>query len=155
MKGLELPISTLIILVIALVILIAVIAIFSGSFGPASKGFSLETATRSTCQKASKYCEYSDINRFMAARTPVDGFDANKDGKNSYQYDANNGRLSHYCIDDNLEALCGFYYGCKNDKCPSGDKSTFDPYDPSNGNLLTAADWQNWWQCCMIRVCGC
>jgi hypothetical protein len=154
MKAMELPISTIIIIVIAIIIFLALIAMFSGTFTPANKGFGLESATRATCQKASVYCNYTDFNKYVVARMPVDGFDANKDGKLSYQYDINDKQLSSYCVDDNLETLCGFYYGCKlKDACTPGGSSA-NP-SPIPQNLITDANWQAWWQCCMIRVCGC
>lgn len=153
MKAMELPISTLIIVVIAIIIFLALIAIFSGTFTPANKGFDLESATRATCQKASVYCNYTDFNKYVVARMPVDGFDANKDGKLSHQYDTNDKQLSSYCVDDNLETLCGFYYGCRMGGCIPGGSTV--PGNPSGPNLVSPLDWQSWWQCCMIRVCGC
>jgi hypothetical protein len=159
MKAMELPISTLVVIVIAIIIFLALIAIFSGTFTPANKGFDLESATRATCQKASVYCNYTQSNGYAVARAPVDGFDANKDGKLSHQYDATDKQLSSYCVDDNLETLCGFYYGCQTINpstgkgCQEGGSTV--PGNPSGPNLQSPEDWQSWWQCCMLRVCGC
>ena len=51
MKGIELPINTLIILVIALLILIAIIAFFLGVWGPGTSGVTLEATKTSACQR--------------------------------------------------------------------------------------------------------
>jgi hypothetical protein len=153
MKGMELAISTLIIIVIALIIFLAFIFILYGNFNPTSKAVTLEAATRATCQKASVYCKLntSDIYTILnAARTPVESFDANKDGKMSYQYYTivGIGMMSHFCKDDNLEALCEFYYGCAMAGCPAGG-------NPTGAEFPNPAAQKAWWQCCMKNICGC
>lgn len=75
MKGAELPINTLIIIVIALVILIAVIAIFFGVYNPSKEGINLEAAKSNACQMlASMNCGVSP------ASIIINNFDADKDG---------------------------------------------------------------------------
>lgn len=75
MKGEELPINTLVIIVIAIIILLAVLYIFSGSFVPASKSISLETAKNNACRMlASRGCA---VHPNAIA---IEDFDADKNG---------------------------------------------------------------------------
>ncbi|MBU5557872.1 MAG: hypothetical protein QW751_01685 [Candidatus Aenigmatarchaeota archaeon] len=54
-KGAELPISTMIILILGILVVIALLAMFMGVWKPASSGTNLQTVTALTC------------NRFVAA----------------------------------------------------------------------------------------
>ena len=51
MKGANLPINMLIILIIAVIVLIASIALFTGVWGQSSSGLSLDAAKNSGCHK--------------------------------------------------------------------------------------------------------
>ncbi|MDD5417186.1 MAG: hypothetical protein PHU12_04385 [Candidatus Aenigmarchaeota archaeon] len=51
MKGAELPMNLLVILVIAVIVLIAVVGFFLGIFGQSSSGLSLEATRNNACQK--------------------------------------------------------------------------------------------------------
>ena len=51
MKGASLPINMLIILIIAVIVLIASIALFTGVWGQSSSGLSLDAAKNSGCHK--------------------------------------------------------------------------------------------------------
>jgi len=118
----------------------------------------LATAREDTCAKVNPVLcgidPTDDTNRGTLARIPVDDFDANKNGIiNEHRPDGS--YPTTYCIDDNLETLCGFYYGCKIDPCPEGDKTGFDPFDPANYNLVTDEEWIDWYNCCIVNVCGC
>ena len=56
-KGMELPINTLIILTIAIVVLLALVIFFSGSFTPARGAVEGQSGTRSACaQYAANGC---------------------------------------------------------------------------------------------------
>lgn len=75
MKGLELPINTLIIVVLALIILLAVLALFYGVWGPGSSGITLDAAKSSACQMLlSTGCH--DTRTIY-----LQDFDADKDGE--------------------------------------------------------------------------
>ncbi len=61
MKGIELPISTLVILVIALIVLVGIIAFFLGVWTPGTGGIQLEAIKSSACQRLiSTGCTTSD-----------------------------------------------------------------------------------------------
>jgi hypothetical protein len=154
MKGISLPINAIVIIVLILAVLLVVSILFFNVLTSSGKTTNLESATKSVCQKVSMFCR--DIKNNAQPRIPVDDFDANKDGViNEHTYDTLENQVTTYCIDDNLEALCGFYYGCKINPCPSGDKTGFDPHNQANYNLVNEVDWKDWHQCCMVKVCGC
>ena len=61
MKGIALPIETLVILVLAIVVLVGVIAFFLGVFNPSTSGIQLEAIKNLACQRfLSLNCEDSD-----------------------------------------------------------------------------------------------
>ena len=161
MKGIELPINILVIIVIVLIVLLAVVSLFFGVYTPSSSSTTLQAATSATCMRVNPtLCNLqsdADIpsSRTYAARTPVYNFDANKNGIiNDFHQDGQ--WATTYCIDDNLEQLCGFFYGCSIGGCTPGETlDTFDPFNPSNYNLQTEDDWREWNKCCLKRVCGC
>lgn len=105
MKGIELPISTLIIIVVCIAVLIAVIMFFFGGYNQGTKAVNLETARSTSCQKlASMSCNQEP------QRIQVVEFDADKDGT------MNNGGMGVAACDgtaagDNLANLCKCYYG--------------------------------------------
>ena len=153
-KGVSLPINTIIIVVIAVIVLIALIAMFSGVFSQSSSSMSLEAATKAACQNVNPSLCISGKFDIRQARTPVKGFDANKNGKiNDAHYDPTYNTLTTYCIDDNLETLCGNYYGCDlsiktfSSVCRNGvDAGKF---------IITPTDEQEFYDCCIRRVCNC
>jgi len=124
MKGAELPINTLIIIVIALTILLAVIAIFFGVFNKAKPGVDLETAKSNACQMYNSIQCYTNPKDFA-----VSNFDADKDGivgtaeaTNPWAWNiAECGTTNDK--KDTLGALCSCYYGinidtdCKTKVC--------------------------------------
>jgi hypothetical protein len=83
---------------------------------------------------------------------PVYDFDANKDGKiNDFHVDAP--WITDYCIDDNLETLCGVYYGCD---LPGKTFSSVCDHGTDYGPFITNVDEeQEWYDCCVRKVCGC
>jgi len=107
MKGSELPISTLIIIVIALIVLLAVVAIFFGPYNITKYGAELETARTNACNM---------LQGMNCIPNPwevqISNFDANKDG-------VNNGGTENVAPgscgvapvgNDNLARLCLCYY---------------------------------------------
>jgi hypothetical protein len=87
---------------------------------------------------------------------PVYDFDANRNGVLNEHHPEPPWRTS-YCIDDNLETLCGFYYGCRIGGCDPGNPNSADcaNIDPSLCNLRNDDDWKEWYECCIVKVCGC
>jgi len=151
-KGIELPINTLIIIVIAILVLITLISLYFSASGSSSSTVSLEAATKATCLKVNPtLCNNGKYNGFQP-RATVDNFDANKDGKIN-DFTPNSGWLTSYCIDDNLETLCGFYYGC--DLTTKTFLSVCDYGNPIADFLTTDAEGQEWYECCVKRICGC
>lgn len=116
MKGVELPINVLVIVVIALIILLALIGLFYGVWGPGSSGLNLEGTKNSACQMlVSTGCSDSESIH-------VSDFDADKDGQFDHGTQA---RHDSPCNEldlnsrDNLFMLCKCWYnigGATNDE---------------------------------------
>jgi hypothetical protein len=121
-KGVELPINVIVIVVICLVVLLAIIALFFGVWTPGKTSITLEAAKSNACQMlVSMSCNsYSqDIS--------IRDFDANKNGNLSdagnpsiiadtngnWNYNDNCG--SGVKSGDNLASLCICYYNRQND----------------------------------------
>jgi hypothetical protein len=119
MKGIELPISTLIVIVIAMTILLAVIAIFFGVYNPSKEGIEIETAKNNACQMlVSLGCNVHPVS------IPVNNFDADKDKTFDPQIGtkANCNDPSDADTHDSLWSICVCYYGLEQtddgaDKC--------------------------------------
>lgn len=112
MKGAELPINTLIVIIIALAVLIAVIAIFYNVVNPSKNSIDLGTAKSNACQMlVSLNCDVSP------ASIAVNNFDANKDDEilggieDSYANSCDHGG------NDNLARLCVCYYNMNEADC--------------------------------------
>jgi hypothetical protein len=76
MRGVELPINAIVIVVICLVVLLAIIALFFGVWTPGKSTITLEAAKSSACQMlVSLGC-----NENMWGLT-ISNFDANQNGK--------------------------------------------------------------------------
>jgi hypothetical protein len=76
MKGLELPVNILILLVIAIIVLIAISVLFYGTYSGSSNGFGLAKAKNTACTMViSIGCDKAKSEEIMV------NFDANKDGK--------------------------------------------------------------------------
>ena len=82
MKGLELPINALIIIVVAVIVMIALIAMFYPAFLSGSSTVTLETAKSQACKAL---VEGNNCNTTQAVlwNIYVYGFDADKDGTNN------------------------------------------------------------------------
>jgi hypothetical protein len=111
MKGMELPINTLIILVIAVIVLIAVISVFYPTWHIGIGASSAETAKSAACQKLIDSNCIRDTNNIV-----IDDFDADKDEKidpgTNWAWTAEckpeSGSTNSW--GDNLAALCKCYY---------------------------------------------
>ncbi len=100
MKGVEMPINILVIVIIAIIVLTAMVVIFSGVWSSGSGTIGLETAKSNACQiLITMGCDTDPES------VPVNNFDSNGDTKK----DSN----------DNLAELCKRYYstGDDMDKC--------------------------------------
>jgi len=115
LKGVELPINTIVILVIALIILLAIIALFFGIWTPGVGGVSLEAAKDNACLLlTSTGC--GDTSSII-----VKDFDADKDG-NLNEANSNTGNCGSDDAGDNLFMLCKCHYNkdeseCRTDVC--------------------------------------
>jgi len=115
MKGVELPISTMVIVVIALVILLAILALFFGVWTPGSSGMNLEAAKNSACQMLVSTGCHDNIESIYTK-----DFDADKDG--SFDQGTGLGECSDPAesSQDNLYMLCKCWYNI-----PDTDKDVF------------------------------
>ncbi|MFH1229504.1 MAG: hypothetical protein V1678_03715 [Candidatus Aenigmatarchaeota archaeon] len=104
MKGVELPINVMIIIVLAIIVLLAVMALFFGVWNPGKSSLSLETAKSSACNiLISTGCKDTSIK--------VNNFDVDGDGITNDGTNVDNG--------DTLQKLCELYYNTGSDvvKC--------------------------------------
>jgi hypothetical protein len=79
MKGIELPINILIILAVAIIVLIAVVAMFYTPFSTGSSTVGLDTAKSAACQILIARHGCTDATILTSSIT-VNNFDADKDG---------------------------------------------------------------------------
>ncbi len=94
MKGSELPINTVIFIVVGVIVLLAVVGLLLGAFNPSSQSLNLQAATKATCTKINpSFC--SDPS--TAQKIPVENFDANKNGNVNEN-------------PDNFTAICYYFY---------------------------------------------
>jgi len=151
MKALE-AISALILLILGILTILAIVGLTMGQWLPARVGTSLETATKLTCQKVNPALCKTGVDpniphlNMNAARMPVFDFDANKNGTVNEHHPESfvGGAWITSYLDDNLESLCHFYYGCRIEIC-AGPHSSAE----------CDADWSEWTDCCLVKVCGC
>lgn len=140
MKAISLPVNSLIIIVIALIVLIAIFGIFFGIWNPTKSTVGLDAATRTACQAINPI---SCRDAYKSTRIPIYNFDSNKNGNVN-----DHARSPTDCSDppdgiicygqDNFEMLCYNYYG--------GPLS------------LGAKDSPTWWSfinTCMVGICKC
>ena len=116
MKGLELPINVLIIIAVALIVLLAVVAMYFSGFNPFTSAIGLEGIKNDACRKLvqEKRCMVT------SKEIEIQGFDANRDGDNvagtewdfdDTDYDCSAGGDGN----DNLAALCDCYYSIESE----------------------------------------
>lgn len=114
MKGIELPVNALIIIILAVLVLLGILALYAGVWSPSSGGVNLESAKNNACQMlASTNCQ-SDPATIL-----ISNFDANKNGQQkdtsqtpdkstAWDYAAHCGLGKS--TGDNLATLCLCYY---------------------------------------------
>ncbi len=113
MKGMELPISTMVIIVIAVIVLVAMIALLSGVWPSTPQTMTLETAKDNACSlMASTGCSLSPSS------IAINNFDANKD---EILNGGVEGLYPPSCFpvagNDNLARLCLCYYSADETNC--------------------------------------
>ena len=150
MRGIELPINVLVIIMLAVIVLIAVLALYFGGFVQPASSMSLESVRQQACTEliqkglcgdtiTSGGKEYSA----GAAKIPIKNFDADKNGKFLSS--------SFYSVEcpgcyagDTLAALCINYFGCP------GKRLGFGQADHEWIDLMVADQ-----ECCAKKVCNC
>jgi len=117
-KGISLPVNILVIIVLALIILIAILALFYGIWPQGVSGVNLEAVKNNACQLlVTTDCGEA---RFVT----ISNLDADKDGSNDPSTGWTWGTTcptdpADTTLGDNLAALCACYYfrtdeiGCK------------------------------------------
>ena len=114
MKGLELPINVLVIVAVAIVVLLAIVALYFGGFSPFSAAMSLEGVKNDQCRKLVQ-ANNCGVN---TNTLPISNFDADKDGAVGTT-DTGTGWTwgTSTCVTtiatngDNLASLCYCQYG--------------------------------------------
>ena len=111
MKGAELPISTLVIIVLAIIILLALVAMYFSGFGPFSTAVGIEGVRGAAC----RVLVQENGCRVNSSSVTIIGFDANKDNAMVSNTTWLAGSWNSGCpaagSGDNLAALCRCYYG--------------------------------------------
>jgi len=110
MKGVELPINALIIIVLAIIVLVAIIALFYTGIKPPQNTLSAQAALDRACMKLHSYnCQVSWLGDIS-----VDDFDADADGKldlkNLVGGSDSCGTTFPFDVGDNLPMLCCCYF---------------------------------------------
>jgi len=114
MKGVELPINTLIIVVIVLIVFLAILALFFGVWNPGSSVMALESVKSAACQNlVSRGCEY-----IGTAFIIIKDFDADKDGELDDGSGIDGCGETGGPSQDNLYMLCKCFYNTQDeDEC--------------------------------------
>jgi hypothetical protein len=121
MKGVELPISTIVIIALILLVLLGVVALWISGFGGGAQGVTLEAAKSTACAEVMRY--YLGCSAKDPKDVTIPNFDANANGKSGITEatqrfnDADPNictSTSSYLINgDNLQLLCYCYYNAK------------------------------------------
>ena len=114
MKGAELPISTIVIMVLVLIVLLGIVALWMSGWGGGAQGVTVEAAKSTACAVVMRY--YDGCTAKHTYNVRIDNFDANHDtfinGGTELAYPAN-------CLpvggSDNLARLCVCYYNALTD----------------------------------------
>jgi hypothetical protein len=114
MKGVELPINVIVLVVLALIVLLGILALFFGVWNPGSTGINLEGAKNSACQMliSTNCVDTSSIN--------VEDFDADRDGTLNEvgpESSTNAADCGKSGFKDNLAMLCLCWYGADEADC--------------------------------------
>jgi len=136
MRGIELPINVLVIIMLAVIVLIAVLALYFGGFVQPASSMSLESARQQACTQLIQKGLCGD--KAGPLMIPIKNFDANKDGKLEYAEFVTG---SGIYLGDNLSQLCINYFNCQRVQL-SGGMFSLQVY---------VADQD----CCAKKVCNC
>jgi len=110
MKGTQLPINAMIILIMGTLILVGVLTMFLGVWNPSAGGTGLEAAKTTACQQLiSRGCVNTDLDSIS-----ISDYDADGDGDST---------------NDNLEVLCAYKYGCVDNEGQDMESNYFDNDD--------------------------
>lgn len=84
MKGVELPISTIIVIILVLIVLLAIVGLFYGVWPIGSQTATLESVKDNACQMlmSTGGCANTDHNIIVTKGIAIGGFDADQDGAN-------------------------------------------------------------------------
>jgi hypothetical protein len=110
MKGVELPINTLVIVVLAVIVLLGILALYFGVWNSQQGGLTLEGAKNNAC----RVLLTMNCNQLLENIT-VNDFDADKDGRLN-----NPGPGTGACLTtqgDNLYMLCKCWYNVNETLC--------------------------------------
>jgi hypothetical protein len=83
MKGVELPISTIVVILLVLIVLLAIIGLFYGVWPAGSQAANLESVKSNACQMLTSIngCK-NDLNNDVTKSIAINNFDADQDGTN-------------------------------------------------------------------------
>jgi len=137
MRGIELPINVLVIIMLAVIVLIAVLALYFGGFVQPASSMSLESARQQACTELIQKGLCGD--KAGPLMIPIKNFDANKDGKLEYAEFVSG---SGIYLGDNLSQLCINYFNCPTTTVTTGGQLSFQ---------FEVADQE----CCAKKVCNC
>jgi hypothetical protein len=121
MKGIELPINALVIIIIAVLVLLGIAALWMSGWGGGSQGVTVEAAKAAACSALMR--NYAGCSAIFPKDITISNFDANMNGATGAAEattNFNNGALPS-CNSatlpaqngDNLQTLCYCYYNTK------------------------------------------
>jgi flagellar basal body-associated protein FliL len=110
LKGVSLPINALVVIVLALIILIAILALFFGIWPSGSQSIGLEGAKNNACNMLLSFGCNEDTSNIV-----VNNFDADKDGELDPEIGFDWNDPTNVNNHDNLAALCYNYFAISSD----------------------------------------
>jgi hypothetical protein len=106
LRGVELPINVIIIIVICLIVLLAIVALFFGVWNPGKGTLTLEAAKNNACQMlVSMGC-----NQYPESIS-ISDFDADKSDSGGCSFGGSS------VSGDNLDSLCKCWYNLNSESC--------------------------------------
>jgi hypothetical protein len=82
MKGIELPISTIIVIILVLIVLLAIVGLFYGVWPSGSQVATLESAKSNACQMLTSINGCKSTDDGITKTIAINNFDADQDGTN-------------------------------------------------------------------------
>jgi len=138
MKGIELPINALIIIVVAVLVLLGIVALWMSGWGGGSQGVTIEAAKSAACSELMRY--YAGCTAKEPYTIGISGFDADRDGSPDMGTAAKS-----WCWTATSPAGCTAKSKC--DGTIATDKDNLASLCSCYYNAWTAADCR--------RLCGC